>query len=227
MAIRFFFEYNKQVIQLPVNPDSFGITSSSNNKTEEVIKLGQISILKDRKLKTCSFKCFFPADSNAPYVLTTGQFQPPQFYIDFFNKIKTDKKPCKFIISDTKVNMNVSIEDFEWGLNAGDEDTYYTIKLQEYVSYSAKVVKIQPATQTATTSTTTRAKNGLAIGDTVIVNGKYWYTSYGDPPFGTFKNFTGKISHIVQNKSRPYRFHITTPDGRWRGWVAENQITLK
>ena len=227
MAIRFFFEYNKQVIQLPVNPDSFSITSSSNNRTEEVVKLGQISILKDRKLKTCTFKCFFPVDSNAPYVLTAGGFEPPQFYIDFFNKIKMDKKPCRFIISDTKVNMLVSIENFEWGLNAGDDDIQYTLKLQEYVSYSAKVVKIQTTTQTATTSTTTRAKSGLAIGDTVTVNGKYWYDSYGSPPSGTFKNFTGKISHIVQTKSRPYRFHITTTDGRWRGWVAENQITLK
>lgn len=227
MAIRFFFEYNNTVVQLPVNPEQIYISLTGNNKTEEVVKLGQINILRDANLRSCSIKCFFPVSSNAPFVLTDGRFEPPQFYIDFFNKIIKDKKPCRFIVSDTFINMFVSIEDFEYGLVAGDSDTHYTLKLKEYKTFSAKVVTIQQNTTTAITSGNTRLKTGLSVGDTVIVNGKYWYDSYGASPFGTFSNFTGKISHIVSNKSRPYRYHITTVDGRWRGWVAENQITIK
>lgn len=227
MAIRFFFEYNNTVVQLPVNPEELTISLSGNNKTEEIVKLGEINILRDPKLHSCSIKCFLPVSSNAPYVLTAGKFESPQFYIDFFNKIIRDKKPCRFIVSGTFINMFVSIEDFEYNIKAGDEDTHYTLKLKEYRTFSAKVVTIQQATTTAVTSATTRTKTGFAIGDTVIVNGKYWYDSYGASPFGTFNNFTGKISHIVSNKSRPYRYHITTLDGRWRGWVAENQLTIK
>jgi hypothetical protein len=227
MAIRFFFEYNNTVVQLPVNPEHITISLAGNNKTEEIVKLGEINILKEPRLHSCSINCFLPVNSNAPYVLTGGRFEPPQFYIDFFNKIIKNKKPCRFIISGTFVNMFVSIEGFDYTLKAGDDDTHYVLNLKEYRSFSAKVVKIQPNTNKATTSANTRVKTGFAIGDTVIVNGKYWYDSYGASPFGTFSNFTGKISHIVSNKSRPYRYHITTIDGRWRGWVAENQITHK
>lgn len=227
MAIRFFFEYNNTVVQLPVNPEQISIKSNGNNKTEEIVKLGEINILREPRLHSCSIKCFLPVSSNAPFVLTGGRFEPPQFYIDFFNKIIKDKKPCRFIVSDTSINMFVSIENFEYTRKHGDEDTAYTLDLKEYRTFSAKVVTIQPTTSKAVTSTTTRTKTGFAIGDTVIVNGKYWYTSYGASPFGTFSNFTGKISHIVSNTSRPYRYHITTLDGRWRGWVAENQLTIK
>lgn len=227
MAIRFFFEYDNIVAQLPVNPESIAISSSGNNRTENIVKLGEITILRTPKLKSCSIKSFLPSDFNAPYVLTAGKFEYPQFYIDFFNKIREDKKPCRFIISDTKINMLASIEDFEYSLVAGDNDYHFTLKLKEYKAYSAKVVVIQPNTNTGTTTPTTRPKNGFAIGDTVIVNGKYWYDSYGATPFGTFNNFTGKINKIVADKSRSYRYHITTTDGRWRGWVKENQLTLK
>ena len=228
MAIGFFFEYNNQVVRLPVNPEKITITKPGNNKTEEIVSIGEINILREPKLSSCSINSFLPVNSNAPYVLTAAKFEAPQFYIDFFNKIMTDKKPARFIISGTLINMLVSIEKFDYTLTAGDDDTYFTLDLKEYKKYSAKVVKIQTNTNTTTATTTgqQREKTGLAIGDEVVVNGKYWYDSYGASPYGTFSNFTGKISHIVANKSRKYRYHITTLDGRWRGWVAEEQITI-
>lgn len=232
MAVRIFFEYNNQVIQLPVNPEEVEITSSSDNKVEEIVKLGSINILRDRKLKSCNFSSFLPVNADGPYVLTKGSFQGPQFYIDFFNKVVADKKPCRFIISDTDVNMLVSIEEFNYGLQGGDDDTYFSISVKEFKTYSAKTVTIQtPPTTTepakAKVTEPKRPKTGFSVGDIVIVSGKYWYTSYGDKPFGTFKNFTGKISHKVADKNRKYRYHITTTSGGYRGWVSESQLQHK
>lgn len=233
MAIRFFFEFNNQVVQLPINPDEIRIKSPGNNKTEEIVKLGEINILRDKRLKALVFDCFLPVDASPPYVLTKGKFEKPDFYTDFFEKIRDSKKPCRFIISDTKVNMLASIDDFEFGLKAGDDDTHYSIAIREFKPYGAKTVKIklpdkksEPA-KVAPPPKQERPKTDFSIGDTVVVNGKYWYTSYGNSPFGTFNNFTGKISHKVADKSRKYRYHITTPSGGWRGWVAESQLKHK
>ncbi len=232
MAIRFFFEYEKEVIQLPVNPEELTVESKGSNKSEEVVALGEVTILRDIKLKSISIECFFPLHSDAPYVLTYGKFKKPQFYIDFFEKVRNAKKPCRLIITDTKINTLVSIESFEWGLQAGDDDTHYVLKLKEYKNFSVKevIITTPPTTTTApkaSVSAAQRPKTGFAIGDVVIANGKYWYTSYGDSPFGTFNNFTGKISHIVADKKRKYRYHITTMTGGYRGWVNESQIKHK
>lgn len=228
MAIRFFFEYNKKVIQLPVNPETITVKVAGSNKTEEIVKLGEINLLKERRLISLDIKSFFPAESSGPYVLTKGKFKGPAYYRSFFEKVMKDKKPVRFVISDMKVNFLASVESFDWGYKAGDDDMQYTLKLKEYKEYSAKVVTIktpkQSSTPKATSKTKARPKTDFAIGDTVIVNGKYWYTSYGEGPNGTFSNFTGKISHKVADKSRKYRYHITTMSGGWRGWVAESQM---
>ena len=45
--IGLFFEYEGQILQLPVNPEKLEVSYSGNNKNVEIIKLGEISILKN------------------------------------------------------------------------------------------------------------------------------------------------------------------------------------
>mgnify|MGYP001293273545 CR=1 FL=1 len=229
MAIRFFFEYEKLLVQLPVNPGEIKIKSPGNNATTEIVKLGEINRLRTPKLQECTLESFLPIDKNAPYVLTQGKFKPPQFYIDFFEKVRNDKKPMRFLISDTNINMLVGIENFDYWYIAQDDDPHFGIELKEYRPYSVKELKVTSDNKIIkkTKEQSTRAKNGLSVGDSVIVNGKYFYSSYGAEPHGVFKNFEGKISHIVADKKRAYRYHITTPSGGYRGWVKESQITHK
>ena len=232
MAIRFFFEYEKRVVQLPVNPPSLAIASGSNNKKMEIISLGEINILRQRKLSSCAISCFFPSKLNesAPYVLTKGSFEEPQFYIDFFNKIRADKQPVRFIVTDTDINMLASIEAFTPERNAMDDDIEYKLELLEYRPYSAKEVKIETTpTNTViatipTTEAVTRPQTGFAVGDVVIANGKYWYTSTGASPYGMAKEMTVKIGHIVADKTRKYRYAIYTLSGGALGWVEESQL---
>lgn len=228
MAIRLFFEYENQVVQLPVNPPELEVQYGSNNKTDEIVKLGEINILRKASLKEIDIESFFPATQNAPYVLTKGKFKAPQFYINFFEKIKREAKPCRFIVTDTKINMLVSIEDFSYKREAGTNDIEYTLSIKQYREYTAKVMRVKKETNSATKKTVKtgveREKTGFAVGDTVLVNGKYTADSYGNGNYGTFKNFTGKISKVVQDKRRPRRYHITTLSGGWCGWVTASQM---
>ena len=64
-------------------------------------------------------------------------------------------------------------------------------------------------------------KGKLRVGCTVIVNGKYWYDSYGAKPYGTANNLREKVSRIVTDKSRAYPIHISG-----HGWVKKSQIKV-
>lgn len=67
----------------------------------------------------------------------------------------------------------------------------------------------------------------LTVGCTVIANGKYWYTSYGDSPYGTASNQRAKVSRIITNDpARPYPVHITTEGGGWLGWLKSSQVKV-
>lgn len=233
-TIKFFLEYKGVILQLPVNPEEIMIVSDGANERREIVKLGEIVILRDRRLKTMEIRSFFPSSSSAPYVLTRNAFLSPRTYIEAFELLRDSKQPCRLVISGINISMLVALENFEYGMQAGDPDYHYRMQLCEYRSYGVKTFKeqkttnsvvIPPAVPAVIGSNVTRPKTGFAVGDKVVVNGKYWYTSYGESPFGTFKNFTGKISKIVATKNRKYRYHITTLNGGWRGWVAENQMS--
>lgn len=230
MALRLFLEFNKQVVQLPVNPEELTISTEAGNTTKTIVNLGQVNLLGLPELREIEFESFFPHSQDGPYVLTKGKFKDPQFYVDYFDAIMKSKKPARFIISDTKVNLLVSLEEFEYTREGGTNDIRYSLVLKEYRTHGSKVVVIKPATQSKPASSSTGAAprpkppRAFAIGDTIIANGRFWSSSYGDGPFGTFNNFTGKIHLIVADKTRKYRFHITTPSGGWMGWVNESQI---
>lgn len=138
--IRIFFNYENQTIQLPVNPSEIAINTSSNIKSMEMVELGEISILKGQKLKEFKFGSFLPNEDKYPFILTKGDFREPQFYIDFFSKIIEDRKPCRFIVTDTNVNMLVSIVSFNHKRIAGDDDTIFDISLKEYRESRTRVL---------------------------------------------------------------------------------------
>lgn len=232
MDIKFFFEYGHKLIQLPVNPPSVVVQSPGTNKTAELVTLGEINILREKALKTIEFTCFFPADTKSPLIAGGAEATAPKEYVTFFENIRKDKKPCRLIITGVDINMQVSIEDFQSGISAGDDDLQYSISFKEYREFTTKLVKAQvPASSDGTDNYVaqqeeTRAKTGFAIGDKVAVTGYWWYTSYGDTPRGQApQGFIGKISHLVADTNRKYRYHITDIGGGYKGWVGGDQIT--
>lgn len=233
------------IVVLPVNPPSIEVKQGGTNKVLNIVKLGEINILREMHLQKINFSSFFPAITNQtanilnnPWTLIGSELREPQYYIDAIEKTRAEKKPIVFTVSDVNISMEVSIEDFTWKQEAGDADIHYTIALKQYQRCNIKTLKQQTSSSTSSlvsgalstaikatvSSNITRAQTSFAVGDTVTVNGKYWYDSYGAEPSGTFKNFTGRIDKIVADTTRKYRYHISTLDGGWRGWVSKDQL---
>lgn len=162
-------------------------------------------------------------------------------FFTYFKILQILGVPIRMTITDLNkgvIAMTVVIESLERKNVAADDDLYYTMELIEYneevltplvnqvISSTASAVTgaVNTVKKAVTKPASTRIKTGFAAGDTVIANGKYWYDSFGAKPYGTFNNFRGKISHVATNKNAVYKYHITTPDGGWRGWVKSDQL---
>lgn len=230
--IGIFFTYKNRVIQIPVNPEKITVTVSGNNETVEVISLGQISRLKNRNLKDISFESFFPYESWFPAVRTRGDFRKPKFYKNFFEDLMNNREAATLSITGLGIDMDVSIENFEYYHQAGDhEDAYYSLEIKEYIYHKIDDItdKISTTASTQSSPQTTEIVNSIAptqvtIGCEVILNGTVHYDSYGAKPGKTFSNYRGKVNFINKKGSHPY--HITTPSGGWLGWVVESAVKV-
>lgn len=230
MDIGFFISYYDRVVQLPVNPEKVNVKYSGNNKTSEVIKLGQINLLKDRQLGTISFESFFPEEDWFSGVRTRGDFKKPEFYKEFIETIIKDKKPCRLIITGINISMKCSIESFEYYHQAGDhEDAYYTLEFKEYRDYHITEIELnstskKPVSTSTSSGSSTAQPAKITKGCTVILNGTVHRDSYGAKPGKTFKNYKGKVNFINTKSSHPY--HVTTLSGGWLGWVTKESVVL-
>lgn len=235
MDIGIFIEYNGQVVQIPVNPPKFEVSTKGNNATSEIITLGEIVIPKKKKLSGISWECFFPYQSWYPAIRTKGGFKSAQFYLDFINKIRDDCKPCHLTVTGIGFDDDVVIETFDYYHQAGDhEDTYYSIQFKKYQPYGVSVISKQAATgqlkkvtsvgTVAPQAKVTPAPQAVTVGCDVILNGRVHYDSYGAKPGKTFTNYKGKVNLINKKGSHPY--HVTTPSGGWLGWVTKESVVL-
>ena len=235
MDIGIFVEYNGQVVQIPVNPSTFNVKTSGNNKTTEIITLGEIVIPKKKKLSAISWECFFPYESWYPAIRTKGGFKSAQFYLDFINKIRDDCKPCHLTVTGIGFDDDVVIETFDYYHQAGDhEDTYYSIEFKRYQPFAVSIIskqavtnQLKPTTAVGTVQPQAKATPKpaqITVGCDVILNGRVHYDSYGSKPGKTFKNYKGKVNLI--NKKGSHSYHVTTPSGGWLGWVTEGSVTL-
>lgn len=232
MDIGIFLEYDGRVVQIPVNPSKFTVSTEGDNDTTEIITLGEIAIPKKPKLSSISWESFFPYESWFPAVRTKGSFKDADFYLDFINKIRDECKPCHLTVTGIGYDEDVIVETFDYYHQGGDhEDTYYSIELKQYRPYGVSVLAKDTTTKKTTTkkTTTTTTKKAvtakeITVGCDVILDGTVHYDSYGSRPGQTFKNYKGKVNLI--NKAGTHPYHVTTPSGGWLGWVTKGSVKL-
>lgn len=229
-----YFSLAGTTVRIPVNPEEYTISYPENNTTYNVLDIGEVIVPREPGLREISWEGFFPGNSADPYVVTSGGFRDPKYYINLFNTYKVNGSKPRFIVNrynedggtifDT--NIQVLVGDFDIIEKGGETgDFYYSISLSEYKPIEIEQVSITltaPKTATAA-STPQREKDSgvLSVGDSVIANGTYYYSSYGDSPTGSRSNLRTTITRIVtQTASQPYNYHI----GQY-GWLKKNQLT--
>ena len=115
--------------QLPVNPSQFVVTVANKNTVVNVIQLGDINLIGKTGLRETSFSSFFPAKvynfSKYPYE------KDPMDYVNRIEKWRNAGEPIRVIITGV-LNMECTIESFNYGEQDATGDIYYSIALKEY-----------------------------------------------------------------------------------------------
>jgi hypothetical protein len=125
-------------------------------------------------------------------------------------------------------SRRMSVDDFDWGYRAQDEDVHYTLECREYRDYSAqKVTKKSTDDGTVVkTDKKTRVSSELYEGALVTVNGPLYLTSYGEKPGKTLTGYDGYLARMLPDKTRKSGYLVSDADGVYLGWVAKSQLTL-
>lgn len=145
------FNNQEEGFEIPVIPGRIEMSDGVNGTKYDITNLGEINVIKARKLTQYKFEGIFPAQ-RYPFV-TTDYLLEPKAYVDYILKWMGTKRPIRFIFvgSTFDINEAVSIEDFTWREVAGSVgDIQYSLTLQKYIFYVARVVKTVETPQAIT-----------------------------------------------------------------------------
>lgn len=233
-----FFTRDGTVIRLPVNPEKLPVAKESENGEYNVLGIGPIMVPRIPALREITISSFFPGRVFSG-VLTSGRFEPPEFYIQFFEAAMNDKAtilytPVRyyedgtpFFTADT--GLDVLVTSFSYEERGGETgDFYYDLTLTEYRDYTPQTVQISSSLGgTVSTSESSRKmpSGQIAVGSICIANGPWYYTSYGEEPYGNGNGRRVVVSRIV-DASRAYPIHVTTESGGWLGWMKRSALQV-
>lgn len=129
----------EQVIQLPIVPREFQIGSPHGNETFKTISQGEIKLIGLRELKTLSIASFFPAKD---YPFSRNKTYKAWEYVEIIESWADRRKPIRVIITDTPINLAMTIDNFEYGPRDGSGDVYYTLSLSEFKFIQLQMKKV-------------------------------------------------------------------------------------
>ncbi|MBE5986147.1 MAG: hypothetical protein E7250_00350 [Paenibacillaceae bacterium] len=233
---KFFADIGGDTIEFPVNPKEYTISYPADHKTYDILDIGEIIVPRLPSLMEVSWDSYFPGNSDDPLIYGHDWMEPGD-YVEAIKDAMDNQEICDLVISrynaggsrmyDT--NISAVIADFETTEKGGEAgDVYYKIKFKEYRNYTPIKIPLQNNNNTDSSSTSDNSQRAespaleLRVGATVIANGTYYSSSYGDKPTGTANNLSTVVSRIIPDASRPYPILI----GGSRGWIKADQLQV-
>ncbi len=233
---KFFADIGGDTIEFPVNPKEYTISYPADHKTYDILDIGEIIVPRLPSLMEVSWDSYFPGNSDDPLIYGHDWMEPGD-YVEAIKDAMDNQEICDLVISrynaggsrmyDT--NISAVIADFETTEKGGEAgDVYYKIKFKEYRNYAPIKIPLENNNNTDSTSTSDNSQRAespaleLRVGATVMANGTYYSSSYGDKPTGTANNLSTVVSRIIPDASRPYPILI----GGSRGWIKADQLQV-
>lgn len=242
-----FFTRDGLVLRLPVNPAKLPQEKPGNDQSYNVLGIGPITVPRTPKPRTVKISSLFPGRT-APYVLTSGDFLEPEFYIGFFQKAMDDKVPIlytpvryyedgsPYMTGDT--GFQVLVSDFSFEERGGETgDFYYELSLTEYRDYSPQTISVRQeasASRNAAAPLTVTPEiardipaGQLYVGCTCQANGSWYYDSYGAEPHGSGSGRRVVVGRIIEtDPTRPCPVLVKSEQGAVLGWMSRDSLQV-
>lgn len=129
--MEFWLIQGNEKLQLPVPPKDYTVTKTANNQTFNVENVGEISFIGKSNLITLpAIETFFPNQNYSFCQYST--FPIPSDCVALIDKWINSGKPIRYTVTGTSINMECTIESFEYMERDGTGDIFFTLELKEY-----------------------------------------------------------------------------------------------
>lgn len=249
ISTEIYLNFGRRIL-IPVNPEEITIDHPSNNKTYEILGVGEVVVPMSPGLIEASWESYLPSDGSNPFAASDIS---PTAIVGALTAAKNGRQPGRLIIIRSGLfdtNIRCIIETLEFRDRGGEPgDIYYRIGLKEYRDYSPETVEFvipeeihtlpaeQPVEPTPTPTTTTETspvkkaaatvrkerpieKPTVTVGAEVLVNGMWYRTSKGQFPSRPVSNYPGVVGRI--SAGDPYPVYI-----KGCGWMQESDVSVQ
>lgn len=130
---------NGSSLRLPVAPQEYNFSDNASIENENINEIGEVGLFGGNSLQRIELTSFFPK-SYYPFC-QYKEFPSPYECVKFIRQVKEKGDPMRVLITDTDINKEFLIENFEYGERDGTGDVYYSISFVEYKRISIPIVK--------------------------------------------------------------------------------------
>jgi hypothetical protein len=118
----------EQILQLPVVPAEFTITKPHKHDIFETASHGDLKLLGPAGLKGITINSFFPVRD---YPFLRSRAYKGFEYVYIIDTWLAAKLPIRLIITETPINMAVTVDNFEYRIGSSS-DLAYSISMMEF-----------------------------------------------------------------------------------------------
>lgn len=123
-------ENDKNSFMLPINPSEYTMSSGNTVTTLNVNEVGEVALFSGNKLYSITLSSFFP--KQVYDFCEYRNIYSPEIYVEKIEKWRKEGTVIRLIITGTKINIPILIENFRYGQRDGTGDIYFEIILREY-----------------------------------------------------------------------------------------------
>lgn len=191
--------------QFPVNPEEVNISRSKGYETVNMLEHGEFDFAQGEKMKEITFSSFFPKRFDPSYCMNEKSFLDPRVAMNLLNTFLISKKPLRFIISETGVNVPVFIVSLNSSFRGGETgDIYFDLTLRTW--RDSKVEKVGSAASGSKSGSRTDLKKPArpTLSNLVTPCPKLQSWSWVAVPNGTRStSSTQRSSGVIRTGSSP------------------------
>jgi len=187
--MEFYLTGKNTKLHLPMNPEQLQVMTSSKLFSVSIIELGDFLMPRGIAPATIRWEGIFPGVSrrNSIYVV---DWQDPKAIVGLISGWRRENVKVHLLITETPINMDCYIQEFDHTWKGGHGDCYYSISLVEArnlvvmtekeksTSAQAKTSAQRPAPSIPKTYTVKQGDTLWGIAKKMLGDGAKWKTLY-------------------------------------------------